>query len=195
MKNAIFISILFLTLPSCHNSKKQTSESKEATAQFSPTPIPESQSGDEGSRKSQEEEYTITDDEGRIYSPYDFPLEIQPLKALLGQDIAVDTQYFEDEYFPEGYTFIKITYKDTELAFYDMMEGKHRAHITTPKLSVLGGIKIGTPKKEFIKAMRFDDDNAIRFNIFNLVDDYGAMTFSFRKDTLYLIDGYYEEGD
>lgn len=192
MKTAIFISILFLAFPSCHNSKKQTNESQEATAQVSRPEDPQEALKPEG---GQEEEYTITDDEGRIYSPYDFPLEMEPLKALLGQNIAIHTQHFEDEYFPEGYTFIKITYKDTELAFYDMMEGKHRAHITTPKLSVLGGIKIGTPKKEFIKAMRFDDDNAIGFNIFNLRDDYGAMTFSFRKDTLYLIDGYYEEGD
>lgn len=160
------------------------------TAQFS---IPEGNLKDK--EKIQEEEYTEIDDEGHIYNPYDFPLEVEPIKALLGHNIVIDTQFFQDEYFPEGFSFIKITHDDTQIAFYDVLQGKHRAHITTPKLSVMGGIKIGTPKQEFIKAMRFRDANAVKFNIFNLMDDYGAMTFSFRKDTLYLIDGYYEEGD
>lgn len=197
MKATVLMTILLLAFPSCHNpqkdSKTRTEEKEAATAQSSQIPIPEFQVKD--TIQDQEEEYTEMDDEGRIYNPYDFPLEVESIKALLGHDIAIVTQYFEDDYFPEGYTFIKITYKDTEMAFYDVLQGKHRAHITTPKLSVLGGIRIGTPKEEFLKAMHFRDAKAEKFNIFNLKDEYGAMMFSFRKDTLFLIDGYYEEGD
>lgn len=197
MKTTVLIVILLLAFPSCHNpkndSKAKTEEKKAPTAQSSQIPIPASQVKDTG--LDQEEEYTETDDEGRIYNPYDFPLEVESIKALLGHNITIDSKYFEDEYFPEGYTFTKITQKDTQIAFYDVLQGKHRAHITTPKLSVLGGIKIGTPKEEFLKAMHFRDAKAEKFNIFNLMDEYGAMTFSFRKDTLFLINGYYDEGD
>ncbi|SFB69517.1 hypothetical protein SAMN04487891_101480 [Flagellimonas taeanensis] len=197
MKTTVLIIILLLAFSSCHSPQKgsntQTEDKKAITAQLSQTTVPENSGQDTVS--SQEEEYTETDDEGRIYNPYDFPLEVESIKALLGHDIVIDTKYFEDEYYPEGYTFTKITHKDTQIAFYDVLQGKHRAHITTPKLSVLGGIKIGAPKQEFLKAMHFRDANAEKFNIFNLMDEYGAMTFSFRKDTLFLIDGYYEEGD
>ncbi|WP_318343114.1 hypothetical protein [Flagellimonas baculiformis] len=196
MKTIVLITMLLLAFPSCHSpkngSKKNTEEKKAMTVQFSQMSTADKQGGGLGSNQ---EEYTETDDEGRIYDPYDFPLEVESIKALLGHNMAIDTQYFADEYFPEGYSFIKITHDDTQIAFYDVLPGKHRAHITTPKLSVLGGIKIGTPKQEFIKAMRFRKGNPEKFNIFHLRDEYGAMTFSFRKDTLFLIDGYYEEGD
>lgn len=196
MKTTVLITMLLLAFPSCHSPKngstKNTEEKKAITAQFFQMPTADKQGGGSGSNQ---EEYTETDDEGRIYDPYDFPLEVESIKALLGHNMTIDTQYFEDEYFPEGYSFIKITHNDTQIAFYDVLLGKHRAHITTPKLSVLGGIKIGTPKQEFIKAMHFRKGNPEKFNIFHLRDEYGAMTFSFRKDTLFLIDGYYEEGD
>lgn len=197
MKTTVLITILLFAFPSCHSpkkgSKKNTEENKAVTAHFSQMSTADKQEGNPGS--TQEVEYIETDDEGRIYDPYDFPLEAESIKALLGHNISIDTQYFVDEYFPEGYSFVKITHKDTQIAFYDVLPGKHRAHITTPKLSVLDGIKIGTPKQEFIKAMGFRNGNPEKFNIFHLMDEYGAMTFSFRKDTLFLIDGYYEEGD
>ncbi|KAB5488893.1 MULTISPECIES: hypothetical protein [Flagellimonas] len=197
MKTNVLIIILLLAFPSCHspkNGSKKSAEEKRATmAQSSQITIPKNQAKD--TKQGQEEEYTETDDEGRIYNPYDFPLEVESIKALLGHNIIIDTKYFEDEYFPEGYTYTKITHKDTQIAFYDVLPGKHRAHITTPKLSVLGGIKIGTPKEEFIKTMHFRDDKVEKFNTFNLMDEYGTMTFSFRKDTLFLIDGFYDEGD
>ena len=65
-------------------------------AQSSQITIPKNQAKD--TKQGQEEEYTETDDEGRIYNPYDFPLEVESIKALLGHNIIIDTKYFEDEY-------------------------------------------------------------------------------------------------
>ena len=139
-------------------------------------------------------EYTTDDKDGFLYNPYDFPLEIEAIKALLGNEIEIKEEYFEGDEYSEGYTQITIIQGDTRISFYDY-EGKHEAKITTPKLPLHNGIKIGLDRQDFINAMKFTDEKAKNANIFTLVDDYGAMTFSFRKDTLYLIEGYYAEGD
>lgn len=143
----------------------------------------------------QKEEYIVYDKEGFIYNPYDFPLEANVIEALLGNNVEINEKYVQSGEFDEGYVFTQITYGDTKLSFYDY-EGKHRAKITTPKLPLKNGIRIGMSKQNFIKAMKFDGDKAQQANLFTLEDEgYGTMSFYFSKDILYLIDGYYEEGD
>ena len=130
-----------------------------------------------------------------IYDPYDFALEIDAIKALLGKEIRIDIDYFKDEYSGERDALIKVTYEDTEIKFYQLQEGKHYANITTPKLSVLNGIKIGMPKQEFLTAMQIDGPKASAANTFVYTDDYGTMDFFFEDGALSLIKIYYEEGD
>ena len=150
----------------------------------------------EGGTTAQEKplEYTTDDKNGFLYNPYDFELDAEVIKDLLGNDIEIKTEYFEGDVYGGDYILTTIVQGDTRIRFYDY-EGKHEAKITTAKLPLLNGIKIGMDRKDFIKVMNFNDNKAKNATIFNMVDDFGAMTFSFRSDTLYLIQGHYEEGD
>ncbi len=143
-----------------------------------------------GTEEQPDLEYSI-EDKGWLYDPFDFPLEIEAIKSLLGEEVEIKEEYVDDEH--GAYTYTTVTYQDTEISFYDF--GGYETKITTPKLSVMDGIKIGMKKTDFIEAMKFDPKKTATANIFSLTDIYGNMEFRFQSDTLYRISGYYQEGD
>ncbi|WP_190810373.1 hypothetical protein [Flagellimonas sp. S3867] len=129
-----------------------------------------------------------------LYHPYDFDLEISKLKKILGEEATVSIQMVEANEYDEEYSIHTVSYTETKLVFYDF-EGKHSATITTPLLPLINGIKVGMTQEDFIKTIKLEEKEAPKTNVYSIFDDYGAMDFSFRADTLYLIKGYYEEGD
>ncbi|WP_420320890.1 hypothetical protein [Flagellimonas sp.] len=129
-----------------------------------------------------------------LYHPYDFDLDVDEIKKLLGDEVEVKKKEVEEDEYSDAYTFYTINYQETKLTFYDY-EGKHSATITTPLLPMINGIRIGMSHKDFLKAVKLEGKEAQKASTYSIFDDYGAMDFSFRADTLYLIKGYYEEGD
>lgn len=104
-----------------------------------------------GTEEQSDLEYSI-EDKGWLYNPFDFPLEAETIKFLLGEEVEIKEEYVDDE--NGAYTYTTVTYQDTKISFYGF--GGYETQITTPKLSVLDGIKIGMKKTDFIEAMKFD---------------------------------------
>ena len=144
--------------------------------------------------ESQKKTFEVEDKNGFIYYPYDFPLDEGVIKALLDNNVEIKKEFVAKSEYADAYTFITITRGDTELSFYDY-EGKHQARITTAKLPLQNGIKIGMHKTDFLTEMKFTEESAKAVSTYSLWNEYGEFSFYFRKDTLYLINGYYEEGD
>ncbi len=195
MKKTVFYLAIVLT--SCI-SKTETNKISPKTGEESPIPAMETNSPVDPILKEkthiQNDVYEIEDMDGLIYDPYDFPLEEEVIKALLGGTAVIKKQYFAEREYANAYTYIKITQGENEISFYDY-RGKHEAKIFTPKLPLLNGIGIGMHKTDFLGSLEIDDENAKTAKTFSLWDEYGEFSFYFRKDTLYLIKGYYEEGD
>ncbi|MGW9684538.1 hypothetical protein [Flagellimonas sp. 2504JD1-5] len=129
-----------------------------------------------------------------LYHPYNFELDVDELKKLLGDEVEVKKKEVAEDDYSDAYTFYTINYQETKLTFYDY-EGKHSATITTPLLPMINGIRIGMDHKDFLKAIKLEKKEAPKANTYSIFDEYGSIDFSFRADTLYLIKGYYEEGD
>nr|WP_321415413.1 hypothetical protein [uncultured Allomuricauda sp.] len=130
-----------------------------------------------------------------LYDPYDFTLQMDSIKVLLGNETTIDIDYIEDEFSRDSDALITMRHKETEINFYQFQEGKHSANITTPKLSVLKGIRVGIPREVFLTVMQIDGQEAAVATKFIYTDIYGAMEFFFENNTLSLIKVYYEEGD
>ena len=188
-----FFLVLFMTSLSCRNrGNTQKANETGEVVQMDTTQTEKPKRTITEENNIQAGESVSFESQGELYNPYDFLLEVKAIKALLSSGVEVKQQDVDDEYGP--YTYTVIHYQDTELSFYDY-EGSHKAKITTPKLSVLNGIKVGMKKEDFMKAMKYDAEKVGKATIFNLTDDYGNFEFLFRADTLYLIKGYYEEGN
>jgi hypothetical protein len=129
-----------------------------------------------------------------ISAPYDFDLDASTIEGLLGKEAKTKVEEFEAGEDHSAYTYWTITFKDTEINFYDN-PGKHFSNITTPLLPLKKGIKTGMKKDDFLNAMLFNDTNALKATVYKLVDDYGNVNFFFRSDVWYLIKVHYEEGD
>ncbi len=129
-----------------------------------------------------------------ISDPYDFYLSASTIEGLLGEEAKTKVVEFEAGEDYSAYSYTTITFKDTEISFYDYA-GKHFSTITTNLLPLKNGIKIGMKKDAFRSAMGFSDANASNATVYRLVDDYGQMDFSFQADSLYHICAHYEEGD
>lgn len=193
MSAKISIYILFFFCLACKNPKSGPAENQHrdtitSTEQLnvddkSPTAI------------KQEKKRYVVESKVDIYDPYDFALQIDTLKSILGKEMTIEIDYSEGESMEDRSAFVKITCKDTEIKFYENREGIHFSNITTPKLSVLNGVKIGTPKQAFLNNMNIKDPNVLSASIVVFTDDYGAMEFYFDKDILTLMKIYYEEGD
>lgn len=129
-----------------------------------------------------------------ISDPYDFSLDPDVIKELLGEEAQSKEEQYEAGEDYEAFSYYTVTYKDTELSFYSY-PGKHFSSITTPLLQLKNGIRIGMTKQDFLKAMNFTGDSVRYATLFNLSDDYGYMEFRFRADTLNFIYANWEEGD
>jgi hypothetical protein len=138
--------------------------------------------------------YVVQNQYSFISDPYDFSLDVATIEALLGEEAKTKVEEFEAGEDYDAYSYFTISWKDTEISFYDY-PGKHFSHITSPLLPLKNGIKIGMTKDDFLKTMTFSHENALKTSLYRLTDDYGYMDFKFRADTLSLISAHYEEGD
>jgi len=193
MKVTIISGILIFAVMACKDPKKEQTKNQHIDTIDSIEQIDIDKKVSKAIQNT--EKRYVSDSEVDMYDPYDFALEVDTIKAILGKDIAIEIDYFEGDYSGDRDAFIKITWKDTEIKFYEDKQGLHFSNITTPKLSVLGGIRIGIPKQEFLKAMQIEDPDAVLASTVVFTDDYGAMEFFFENDILSLIKIYYEEGD
>ncbi|MEW2920613.1 hypothetical protein AB1A65_04035 [Muricauda sp. ANG21] len=192
LRYTLILTMLVLSCNPKKSSKSQEETNKADSSLIVGEEIKENSNAiNSGTEEQDIAEYSVDDEKGLLYNPYDFSLELEPIKTLLGVGVEVNEEYVDDEQGP--YLYTTITYKDTEISFYDF--GGHEVKITTPKLTVCEGIKIGMKKADFVKSMKIDPKKMEAASIFSLVDTYGYMGFHFRSDTLYLISGYYKEGD
>lgn len=138
--------------------------------------------------------YIIEDTEGRLYDACDFPLDVDSIKTILGDNLEVITQNLGGDRGSDSFTRTTINYQNTEIAYNDKIGFRYDVYITTDKLSVFNGVKIGMDKMNFINTLKFfKHKKAENVYIFTVKDNHGSMTFSFQADnTLYLIAGYYE---
>ncbi len=131
-----------------------------------------------------------------VWNPFDFALNIDTIVELLGEGAQVKTEEFEggeNEYgHYDAFSHHSITDGDTEISFYSY--GNHSATITTSRLPLIHGIKIGMEKLNFLAAMNLPDTIA-HANVFRFDDDYGYVRLTFRADTLDLIEANYEAGE
>jgi|GEM_PF-3509924 len=193
MKATIISGILIFAVMACKDPKKEQTKNQDIATIDSIEQI-DVDKKESKIIQSKAKRYVV-DSEVDIYDPYDFALQIDTLKAILGKEMTIEIDYSEGESKEDREAFVKITCKDTEIKFYENREGLHFSNITTPKLSVLDGIKIGTPKQAFLEAMKIEDPQALLASIIVFTDDYGAMEFFFENDILSLMKIYYEEGD
>lgn len=193
MKATIISGILIFAVMACKDPKKEQTKNQDIATIDSIEQI-DVDKKESKITQSKAKRYVV-DSEVDIYDPYDFALQIDTLKAILGKEMTIEIDYSEGESMEDRDAFVKITCKDTEIKFYENREGLHFSNITTPKLSVLDGIKIGTSKQAFLEAMKIGDPQALLASIIVFTDDYGAMEFFFENDILSLMKIYYEEGD
>lgn len=215
------ISILAIALScciACDGSKNEATGDKDTLVMETDTIVQQSYSKETTTSTTAEKEIIYASDNYGfdVSDPYDFSLSAESIEKLLGKEAKTAVEEFEfiredfntdptteklveededkaEEDF-DTYTYTTITYKDTEISFYDY-PGKHSSHITTPLLPLQNGIKIGMKRENFLQAMKFDDENSLKATVYEFGDDYGYMKISFRADTLYLIEVDYEEGD
>lgn len=174
-----------------------TDSTIQETVPVSTTPTTTYDSASDGTELIQEKGelvYISKNEFSYVSNPYEFYLEAEVIEKLLGDEAETKAQEFEAGEDYSAYTYTTIKYRDTEISFYDY-SGKHMATITTALLPLKNGVTIGMKKPDFISAMGYDGVNALKANMFRLLDDYGQMEFSFRADTLYHIYAHYEEGD
>ena len=111
-----------------------------------------------------------------LYHPYDFELDVDEIKKILGEEVQVKIEKLEEDKYDDAYTFYTINYKDSELSFYDY-EGKHSATITTPLLPMINGIRIGMTHKNFLKAIKFEEKEAPKANVYSILMIMEQSTF------------------
>jgi len=208
MKFTTIACALLFTCMACNDTKHketkdQSIEVMDSTVQY--YYIDENEPVEKKTVEIQERVYNEESEIG-CYSPYDFPLEVDAIKTLLGSK-EIKVEYFEDQYGGHLYTegppednpgednageearVIRITYKDTKIEFPEFPERWdwywYISYITTPKLSVLGGVKVGMAKQEFLKITDVDNPGALAATkiVFTCERNH-EMGFFFRKDTL-----------
>jgi hypothetical protein len=201
MKSQLCLIIVFLIFIHCSGPKPETNETDSTQIATDSISLPSDESDvnpeSENTLTSENETeviYEITTQPGFISDPFDFELNAETLKNLLGPQTQIMEQDFEGGEDYPAYTHITVTCADNELKFYSY-SGKHFADINTSRLPLKKGIQIGISKASFLDKMELTGDDASYANTFKIYDSYGEMEFSFKADTLSHIYVSYEEGD
>jgi len=129
-----------------------------------------------------------------LSNPYDFKLDAEKIKSLLGPNATMETQKVAVVDDNPGYTMYTINDNNARIKFASDQRS-HNAEIQTRALRLKNGITVGMLKESFVKKMSIENSAASKATLFKLYDDYGFMNFYFKSDTLNLIKIEYAKGE